>query len=240
MNTVIELKHVNFSYGQASILKDVSFKLFETDFISIIGPNGGGKTTLLKLILGLLEPLSGTVHVLGQPALHSRSYIGYVPQYCRFDPKFPVRVIDVVGMALLGQGIVWGRYSKSQMTCICDALEKVCLQDHLYRPMAVLSGGQQQRVLISRALAVNPKILLLDEPTANLDPEMGSKFYDLLSSFKGQYTMAIVSHDVSYVASIVDRVFCIQNSVVEHPIEKKQEAIHGQRMHRICHETCME
>jgi zinc transport system ATP-binding protein len=214
---VIELKHVSFSYDGFSVLEDVNLTVEEHDFLSIVGPNGGGKTTLLKLILGLLKPASGTVRVFGQNPVKARSRIGYMPQYSSLDPLFPVTVMDVVLMGRLGNGKLLGAYKGTDKKAAAEALQELEVYEMKNRPFSALSGGQRQRVLIARALVSNPELLLLDEPTTNIDAVVENELFDLLNQLNKKITIALVTHDLGFVSSYVKRVACVSRRVVVHP-----------------------
>lgn len=214
---VIEVKDVSFSYGGPYVLEDVNLCLHQGDFASLIGPNGGGKTTLLKIILGLLKPAKGSVRVLGGSPEESRRRIGYIPQKAQFDPQFPVSVFEVALMGRLGVGQSIGLYSKSDRERSLKALAEVGLADLRNRAFSALSGGQQQRVLIARALSSDPEMLLLDEPTANLDVHMEEAFYDLLVTLNRRMTIVLVSHDLGVVSRLVRTVVCVKQKVMVHP-----------------------
>ncbi len=213
----IEVEGVSFSYGGPVVLEDVNLSLDQRDFASLIGPNGGGKTTLLKVILGLLRPSQGRVRILGGSPGEQRRRIGYIPQKAQFDPQFPVSVFEVVLMGRLGWGQPFGFYSKSDREHSLNALEEVGLVDLRHRAFSALSGGQQQRVLIARALTGEPEILLLDEPTANLDVHMEEAFYDLLVNLNHRMTVVLVSHDLGVVSRLVRTVVCVKQKVMVHP-----------------------
>jgi zinc transport system ATP-binding protein len=213
----IEVKGVTFSYGGPVVLDDVSLCLLQRDFASLVGPNGGGKSTLLKIILGLLKPARGSVRVLGRTPGEFRRRIGYIPQKAQFDPQFPVSVFEVVLMGRLGWGHPIGFYSKTDREHSERALEEVGLADLRHRAFSALSGGQQQRVLIARALTGEPEILLLDEPTANLDVHMEETFYDLLVNLNQRMTVVLVSHDLGVVSRLVRTVVCVKQKVMVHP-----------------------
>ncbi|MDX9800445.1 MAG: ABC transporter ATP-binding protein [Spirochaetia bacterium] len=208
----IEFDSVSFSYKEYNVLRDLSFKVYDRDIVTVVGPNGGGKTTMLKLILGLLKPDSGTIKVNG------KSRPGYVPQYTLFDTKFPATVFDVVLTGRITGAP--GFYSSSDREFAEKALLEMKLQDVMKRPFSALSGGQRQRVLIARALAGDPDILLLDEPTANVDASVGSYLSDYILNLEREFTIMLVTHDMGFVNSLIGRVFCINRNLHEHPLEK--------------------
>ncbi|MEW6251375.1 MAG: ABC transporter ATP-binding protein [Planctomycetota bacterium] len=211
----IELRDVAFSYPLTPVLADVNLAIPRGDFACVVGPNGGGKTTLLKLILGLLSPERGSVRVFGQPPVEARPRIGYMPQHAHLDPHFPVRAIDVVLMARLGN-LKLGPFRKPDRAKAAAALAEVGLADKAARSFSALSGGQRQRVLIARALASDPDILLMDEPTANLDPLVQDEMHDLLRALNQRLTIMLVSHDVGFVARYVKSVICVNRTVHVH------------------------
>jgi len=214
---VIEIKDLNFSYDGAPVLESVNLLVEPLDFACIVGPNGGGKTTLLKLILGLEKPKSGTVRIFGEPPERTRSSIGYMPQFAHMDRMFPITVMDVVLTGRLGRKKLIGRYSKTDKEMALKALSEVGMEGMSKRSFGVLSGGQRQRLLISRALVSEPELLLLDEPTANLDPQAEQDFYSLLHDLNHRLTIVLVSHDLAFVSSSVKTVICVNRKVAVHP-----------------------
>ncbi len=194
---LIELHHVCFSYNAQPVLRDVSFSVFPKDFLAIIGPNGGGKTTLLKLILGLLRPDSGTIRIFGRDPKQASTGIGYVPQDTSTNRDFPITVSDVVRMGRLGLQKKTPRQYSSDSDAVRHSLELVDSWSDRDRRIGFLSGGQRQRVFIARALASEPEILILDEPTANLDAEGQQRVYNLLRMLNEHLTILVVSHDLS-------------------------------------------
>jgi len=214
---VVELDGVSFSYNGRPALSDVTLRVVEREFVSVVGPNGGGKTTLLKIILGLLRPQSGTVKVFGGPPEKARSRIGYVPQYADCDRQFPALTIEVVLMGRLGKARWWGPHRRADKEAARRVLDEVGLAEMARRPFAELSGGQQQRVLVARALAGDPDLLLLDEPTANVDIAAEEELYELLRQLNRRLTIILATHDVGLVSSYVQSVVCVKQRVVVHP-----------------------
>lgn len=212
----ILLRNVNFSYDGDPVLEDVSLSINKREFIGIIGPNGGGKTTLLRLVLGLLEPDSGTVKVFGRAPAEVSHRIGYVPQHLQFDQSFPATVLDIVQMGRVGRRR-FGRISKEGRQAAEQALADVELSAYRDRSFARLSGGQRQRVLIARALASDPQLLLFDEPTANVDSSSGEKLYQILAELNKRMTVLVVSHDIGFVNHRITSVVCVNRRVVIHP-----------------------
>lgn len=215
--SAIVLKEVSFAYDGPPVLEGVDLTIPERDFVCVIGPNGGGKTTLLKLMLGLIEPQRGEVQILGMTPEEARRRIGYMPQYAQLDPKFPVSVMDVVLMGRLGGGSGLGLYRRADKAVAMHALGEVGIADVCGQPFASLSGGQRQRVLIARALACEPELLLLDEPTANLDPAVQDDLYSLLQDLNQRLTVVLVSHDIGFVSLFFKTVVCVHHSVHTHP-----------------------
>jgi len=216
----IVLKGVTFSYGGEPALEDVDLTIERRDFASVLGPNGGGKTTLLRVILGLLRPDRGTVEVFGSPPARARERIGYVPQHSACDSHFPVRVIDVVLTGRLGRQRWWGPYRRADREATDASLAEVGLQDLRSRPFASLSGGERQRVLIARALAGQPELLLLDEPTANVDIVAEEGLYELLRELNKRLTILLATHDVSFVPSYINKAVCVKRHVAVHPTSR--------------------
>ena len=213
---IIEFKDVTFAYDSEPVLADVSLSIPPGELVGMVGPNGGGKTTLLRLMLGLLKPQRGTVRVFGEPPENVRGRIGYVPQYADYDPKFPVSVMDIVLMGRLGRR--WGSfYSREDREAARQALDDVHLSKVDRKSFSSLSGGQRQRVLIARALATRPELMLLDEPTANVDTMVEQSLYELLTHLKERQTIVMVSHDVGVVSKIVSSVVCVNRVTKLHP-----------------------
>jgi len=211
----ILLEKVTFSYGQEPVLEDVNLRIHPGEFIGIIGPNGGGKTTLLRLILGLLKPDTGTVRVFGRDPEEVCHCIGYVPQHLQFDPAFPATVMDIVRMGQIGRR---RQLIRGQEQAAADqALQLVALEQYRGKNFASLSGGQRQRVLIARALAAGPRMLLFDEPTANVDSSSGQQLYRILAELNRKMTILVVSHDIGFVSRHITSVVCVNRSVVIHP-----------------------
>ena len=213
---VVEMKDVSFAYGRYLVLESVNLRVRQGEFIGVIGPNGGGKTTLLKLILGLLKPTSGTVEVFGHSPEAARPRIGYMPQYARFDPDFPVSVLDVVLMGRV-ERVRFGGYRRADREAARRALSEVDLEGFDRRSFVALSGGQRQRVLIARALATEPELLALDEPTANLDRTQQNILTDLLIRLSKRLTILLISHEVGFVTTAIDTVICVNRDAVVHP-----------------------
>jgi zinc transport system ATP-binding protein len=212
----IKITDMSFAYQAAPVLEHVNLAIETGDFSSIVGPNGGGKTTLLKLMLGLLQPTSGTVRIFGEPPERSRTRIGYVPQHHGFDIYFPVRVLDVVLMGRLQPGGRLGPFSRADKKIARRVLGEIGLGNLEKRPFASLSGGQRQRTLIARSLASNPELLLLDEPTAHVDVVAAGELNSLLQELNKRVTIVMVSHDLGFVSHPIKNVICVNRKVVSH------------------------
>ena len=237
---------VAFSYGMLPVLEDVNFHIHEGEFSALVGPNGSGKTTLLKLILGLEQSQKGEVSLFGDQPKKNRSMIGYVPQHITYDPTFPISVAEVVKMGGVLSTSRKGKASRNEAAL--EALKQVEMEDLAQRPYSELSGGQRRRVLVARALVAGPKMLILDEPTANMDSESEKRLFDTLRKFKGKTTILIVTHDMSTVSSLTDRVFCIGaqkpgqrgRTVVQHSLEPMKNApseLYGGEALRVLHDV---
>ena len=226
---VIHLDHVHFHYGNQLVLENICLDILKEEFLGIVGPNGSGKTTLLKLILGLLTPSSGQVRVLGQSPVQARMRIGYVPQFATFEKSFPIRVRDTVLQGRLGKtGTILG-YRAHDREHAREAMQETEILDLAHRPLSALSGGQLQRVLIARALASDPEILILDEPTANIDPRVEEGVFDLLKRLNERVTVLVVSHDIGFISRYINRVVCLNRTLVCH----KTSEIDGETIRRL-------
>ncbi len=213
----VKIEKVAFSYNHFPVLEGVNIEIEHLDFVSVVGPNGGGKTTLLKLIAGLLRPDKGTVRVFGRSPDRARGRIGYVSQHFQFDALFPIRVIDVVLMGRLTGSIRSGHYSRDDRHAAEGTLEEVGMIDKRFRHFSELSGGERQKTLIARALATEPDMLLLDEPTAHVDMHAQEELMDFLHDLNSRLTIIMVTHDVAFVSSRVKSVLCVNRTVVKHP-----------------------
>ncbi len=224
--TIIEITGVNFKQDTSHILEDINLEIKRGDFLGIIGPNGAGKTTLLKIMLGLIKPTSGTIKLFGEDIHHFKDWykIGYIPQHAlSFDTNFPVNVFEVVSMGRFSKKGLFKNLGKEDMQVIYDALEIVGMKEYKNRRIGELSGGQQQRVFIARALASQPELLILDEPTVSVDIAGQKEFYDFLEKLNKEkkITLVLVTHDISSISSRIGRLACINKRMFSecHPEE---------------------
>lgn len=240
MKPIIELKDVSFSYDIGPpALEHVTLAVEEGEFLGLVGPNGGGKSTLLKLVLGLLRPGSGEVHVAGHEPQAARKLIGYVPQYARFARDFPISVEETVLLGRLGATRLLGGYRAADREVAHRVMKETEVLDLAGRPLGTLSGGQLQRVLVARALACEPRILILDEPTANIDQRAETEIFDLFQVLNRRMTIVVVSHDIGFISRYVTRVACLNRTLLCHrpaPIGAEMiERLYGIPVQRIPH-----
>jgi zinc transport system ATP-binding protein len=209
----ISIRNLTAGYDGEAIIKDIDLEIRHGDFFGLIGPNGGGKSTLLKAILGLLKPMRGTIRIYGEPVEKGRRFIGYVPQYTTFDKDFPITVMNVVMMGRRRMKGLKPLYSGKDRKAAQKALEEVGMWEFRKKHINQLSGGQKQRVYIARALSMNPKLLLLDEPTASIDARMEESIYRLLRDINEERTIILVTHDIGVISSNVDTVACMNRHI---------------------------
>lgn len=244
---IIEIQNVSFAYGSNLVLKDITLTVHHGDYLGVIGPNGSGKTTLLKVMLGLLKPLTGDVHMFGVPLADFKDWskLGYVPQKAiNFDPLFPATVYEVVAMGRYGKAGLLHRLTKADDSIIQQALRQVEMLEHKDRLIGDLSSGQQQRVFIARALAGEPDVIFLDEPTVGIDVKTQEQFYALLKQLNQQLglTLILVSHDIDVIANEVTELACINQTLIYHG-EPKQfvtgdyiQKLYGKSIRQILHD----
>ncbi|HEX2582647.1 MAG TPA: ATP-binding cassette domain-containing protein [Chlamydiales bacterium] len=206
----IDWEDICFGYNGQIVLHPSSFSIPRGKLVGIMGPNGGGKTTLLKLLMGFLKPLKGSLHIFGKSPAENYPHIGYVPQFSRSDREFPITLEEVVDLGSRENGSKW--------------IEKLNLGSHRKKRFGELSGGLAQRALLARALAADPTLLLLDEPTANIDPPSAVAILDLLDSLKGEMTILLVTHDVKTIIERVDQILSVQGKI--HPYLPKEVCEH--------------
>lgn len=199
-----------------TVLEEVFLEVEEGDFLGLIGPNGGGKTTLLKAILGLIKPSRGRVLVFGMNPEAARTRVGYLPQKSLFDQKFPVSSVEVVMMGRYGRKGLFGRYCAEDKDAALAALAAVGMEEQADREIGALSGGQQQRIFVARALVSEPDLLLLDEPATGIDSSRQREFYELLRDLNEDMTIIMVSHDISAVSTYVNKIACVNRKLYYH------------------------
>ena len=215
---IIEIRDVTFAYNGQAVLEDVNLDIRQGDFIAMIGPNGGGKTTLLKLVLGLLKPDRGTVRVMGQPASQAAPNLGYVRQDVHIHSNFPITAIDIVLMGKLDRRQRWARRQQSAANRkeAMSALERLEMAAFADKKIGELSGGQRQRVFIARALVTAPELLLLDEPTASIDTKGQAEFFAMLKDLNKDVAILLVSHDLLAISRYVKSVACVNKTLHYH------------------------
>lgn len=245
-DVLFDLTDVSFRYGSEQILDSVSLKVHRGDFLALLGPNGSGKSTLIRVMLGLQNPSSGRIRIMGRDlsAFTAWDRVGYVPQKITdLDPLFPASVREVVAMGILPHKS-WPRFLGSRDESVIDeALDLMEMRKYKNRRIWALSGGQQQRVFIARALASQPEILVLDEPTAGVDGATQERFYDMLEHVNKEkgVTMILVTHDIGVVTKHVNKVACLNQKLVFHGSHddfcESEQAItlFGPESHLICH-----
>ena len=215
-NKIIDIQNLNFSYNSQSVLKDINLSVDHGDFIAMIGPNGGGKTTLLKLMLGLLNADSGIIRIFNKRPKEVSHRIGYVPQDVHINKNFPISALDVVLMGKLRPGKGWSRHSHQDRLSALRALEQVESEKLCDQRIGELSGGQKQRVLVARALVTEPELLFLDEPTASIDTKGQNEFYALLKELNKIITIIVVSHDLMVISGYIKSVICVNRRLHYH------------------------
>ncbi len=217
--------HVDFSYGQRIVLGNVSLRVEHGEFVALVGPNGGGKSTLVKLALGLVQPDRGEIQVLGVTPKQARPRLGYVPQFATFRRDFPLSVRETVLHGRLGLRAWWKPLTPKDQEAATQAMNATDVLDLASRPIAKLSGGQLQRVLIARALATEPQLLLLDEPTAHVDTRVEHDLFSLLNDLRARMAIVMVSHDVGLVSRHVDRIACLNISLSCHAAQPLEPGV---------------
>lgn len=235
---VVQLQGVTFSYGDRPVLEDINLTVTHGEFLGIVGPNGGGKSTLIKLILGLLKPNRGEIRLFGEPLSRFRDWskIGYVSQKANsFNTGFPATVFEVVSMGLFGKMGLFRWMGKREKEKVYRTLEWVGMADYARQPIGKLSGGQQQRVFIARALVADPELLILDEPTVGVDEQSVGQFFALLANMRRELnvTMLLVSHDIGVITSMVDRVACLNKRLYFHGDPGAFTARQDEILHRV-------
>lgn len=213
--SIVSLKNVTVKYGSYTAIESANLEIFEGDFIGIIGPNGGGKTTLIKTILGSV-PYSGEITLSPTLFDNGRRLIGYLPQQTTFDRQFPISVIEVVLSGLQSQKSFSIRYKTEERNKALQLLDNMGISSIADRQIGEISGGQMQRVLLCRAIIAEPKLLILDEPTNFVDKRFESELYDILRELNKQMTIVMVSHDVHNISSAVKSIVCVNRTIHRH------------------------
>jgi zinc transport system ATP-binding protein len=228
---IIRLEDVSFSYDNKRFLTNINLSIYDDDFLGIIGPNGGGKTTLLRIILGLIKPQKGKVSILGNPPEISRDKVGYLSQFKNIDFDFPITVFEIVLSSRMG-GNIFKRYTKKDKLSTESALKTLGILDLKNKNLNELSGGEKQRVFVARALANNLKVLLLDEPMSNLDMHIQEEFYKVLKNLNKKIAIVIVDHDLNMVTKYAKEIVCV-NKCKTHTIRyHDKDSI---KIQEICH-----
>lgn len=226
MENIVEIRELSIYYGSTCALNNINLNIKKRDFLGVIGPNGGGKTTLLKAMLGFIKPKSGSILVNGKCLPLTKEKIAYVPQYTKFDRSFPIKVIDVVLMGLLDKSKLFlHKYSKKDHEIALKVMEQLELSDLRERQIGQLSGGQLQKVLIARSLVHKPNILLLDEPTASMDARARTNIYKILQDLNQEITIVVVTHDTSFISSHIKTIACLNQQLYYHGEPALDEAL---------------
>jgi len=241
--SIIEIKNLTFSYDKQTVLENINLNIEDKDFLAIIGPNGGGKSTLLKAILGINAVKKGSITILGEEPSLNLDQLGYVPQNTNINTNFPIKVIEVVMMghirdtqeekkskSFLHKYFKIG-YNEFEKSCALSALKQVGMEEFSNYKIGTLSGGQRQRVMIARALCSHPSILILDEPTASIDVNWQKQIYDLLKELNKTITIVVVSHDISVILSYASKVAHINKTLTYHDISQKQKDLQNSDEH---------
>ncbi len=211
----IEIRNLDAGYDGTTVISGINLELREKDFLAVIGPNGGGKSTLFKAILGLIKPMKGTIKIYGEEPRGFARNIGYVPQYEELDYQYPICAREVVQMGLRASKGFRPYYSKEEKEAAERAMEYTEVSDFAHKRISQLSGGQRRRVYLARALASEPKILMLDEPTASLDPSMQDCTYDILRRLNADgVAIMLITHDISSAIRDVKRVACLNHKII--------------------------
>jgi zinc transport system ATP-binding protein len=255
MSKIVEIKDLSVGYDDRPyVLKNVNLDVYKGDFLGIIGPNGGGKTTLLMTLLSLVKPMSGTISFFKNNIKTDKINIGYLPQINQIDKKFPISVSDVILSGLTVNRGIFSSYTKEQKERVGEIAGQMGLEDLIRRPIGALSGGQLQRTLLGRAIIDNPDLLVLDEPNSYVDKRFESNFYKLLEDINKNTAIILVSHDVGTIVSMVKNIACVNEGLHYHSgtnittewLEKSYASCpieiigHGDFPHRVLekHEGC--
>lgn len=217
MNKIIELDHISASYGEKVVLKDICLTITDRDFLGIIGPNGGGKTTLIKTILGLKKLSGGHIHFYHNGQKVDHITMGYLPQYNSIDKKFPISVRETILSGLGGQKSLFTRFSQKDYGQVDNVIDRMGLRGLEKRSVGELSGGQLQRALLGRAVVSNPDVVILDEPSTYIDKRFEAKLYELLEEINQDCAIILVSHDIGTVLQNVKSIACVNETLHYHP-----------------------
>jgi zinc transport system ATP-binding protein len=222
MKTALEVDHLTVMYDHLIALNNVSFSVAEGDFVAIVGPNGGGKSTLIKAILNLVPVAAGNIRIFGEDYHKAKGFVGYVPQQSAFDSQFPITVKDVVKMGRLPSSLgFFHRFTNEDDEKVHAIMKELKIEALADRPIGELSGGQKQKVLLARALVTDPKLLILDEPTANLDPPSRKQIYELLQEINKKITILMISHDDEHLLHYASSIVYINKKVIYQGSEMK-------------------
>ncbi|MGV8090028.1 MAG: metal ABC transporter ATP-binding protein [Methanothrix sp.] len=215
---IVSIENLWIIRGEHAVLEDINLNLEPADFLGLIGPNGGGKSTLLKVMLGLIKPDKGRIRIFGLEPEGARGRVGYLPQKTIFDQNFPIKVLEVVQMGRFSRTGLFRRYGSADRNAAFRALEAVGMEDRSDREIGALSGGEQQRVFVARSLVSDPELLLLDEPTAGVDSSQQTEFYELLCHLNQDMGIAIVlvSHDITAISKYVGKIACLNQRLYYH------------------------
>lgn len=216
-NKLIELTNVSAGYDSKVVLHDVNLTIYERDFLGIIGPNGGGKTTLIKLILGLIKPTKGNIHFFHDGKQVDKITMGYLPQYNAIDKKFPISVYEVILSGLSSKKPLIGKFTKEQHVKVEEIIGKMGLEGLEKRAIGQLSGGQLQRALLGRAIVSDPDVVILDEPSTYIDRRTETKLYEILEEINHERAIILVSHDIGTVLQEVKTIACVNETLDYHP-----------------------
>jgi len=220
MSEIVRIDNLSYSYNGQPVLSDINLSLMEKDFMAIIGPNGGGKTTLLKLILGFLTPDNGKIKIFGEDPLKSRKRIGYLPQTENFQRDFPISVVEVVLYGDINRKSFFPGFKKISANKAYSLLEKMQIREIADHRINEISVGQLQRTLLARAMMSDPELLILDEPTASVDLNMEQDIFDTLKLLNAEKTIMLVSHDIAFISSYVNKVTCLNKCSCTHKTEE--------------------
>jgi len=216
MSKLLELQHVTAGYGNHIALKDADLSIYDQDFIGVIGPNGGGKTTLIKVILGIIKPFQGQIRAFDDTARGFIKNVGYLPQFHRIDQKFPISVLEVVLSGLMKKGRLFSGYSRKQKELARQMLSEMGIAELEKKTVGELSGGQLQRAMLARSIISDPRLLLLDEPNTFVDNKFEGELYDLLKKLNERMAIVLVTHDLGTITSYVKTIACVNREVHYH------------------------